>query len=1158
MTKPLPIDEPARERIRTDLETSLLVEAGAGSGKTSMLVDRMLQLLSTGTVDVEGMAAVTFTRKAAGELRQRLQQGLEKTLEELPPASDEAVRLQAALDALDNAFAGTIHSFCARLLRERPLEAGVDPGFRELMTAEFMQMARRFWSGFLDRRAADGDPLLEEMERAGLRPARFTDLFFKMMDNLDVEFPTPDADPPDPFLVTRIRRRLEELLDLGLGNLPETEPADGWDRGMSILRELRFSRRFPGWDETTHFMDALALVCGRKSFDLTQKRWTSPVAAKLFKAEMNAFIDPEGPAAQLLLRWYAYRYPLVIRFVRQAAEEFREMRLRNGTLSFQDLLEGAAALLRGHPEARRDLGERFRRLLVDEFQDTDPLQAEVLFLLACEPPHESRDGSRDGSPDASADGPGQDGGGEGEGGEGEGSVPVAGGAATASPGDEEAAPAWARGTPRPGALFVVGDPKQSIYRFRRADIALYGYVKDRFREFGSVVTLTTNFRSTPGIAALVNGVFQQEDRFPAVETPAQASFAPLDPWQPDGGLGPRVYRVEGSNREDVHTDDAARIASWVQARVEEGRKPGDFLILTRARRNLAGYAQALEARNLPVQVTGAGVGVEEELRELVLLLRALADPGDGVLTVAALTGLFVGLDHDELLDFRMAGGSFDVRMTHAEDGPGAATAAALNRLHTKWRRSRVEPADVFVASLAGEVGLIPWAAAGPLGSLRAGAMAYALDAVRLAATAGETSLPAALEALEAALEVEEAETPLEPLRGDAVRLMNLHQAKGLEASVVILAEPAGAWSPPVQVFVERVGARAVGWFSVEEKGDGPYARAVVVARPRVWAEKVGEAERFDAAEDVRLLYVAATRARETLLVAHNPGSPAKSPWQVLAEWLQENQRTLTLEATPEPPRTELEVDPAELSAQVSRSASILEERARSSYRIAPVTMLAKGEEVRSGGQGVKRSPHPVAVPEASRAPTSPAPPADPGVPRGTEWGSVVHAALALATRGLSSDGLQRACSTLLQEHERPLAPDGTPAELPELLATIEGVRGSGLWKRAMASSRRLVEAPFALPGFLLRDLELPGDQPHSAGELPDVLEGVVDLAFQEPDGWVIADYKTDLGDSLTAPTRREGYRRQVDLYAACWERLTGERVKEKILLFTRSGTEVRW
>jgi ATP-dependent helicase/nuclease subunit A len=166
--------------------------------------------------------------------------------------------------------------------------------------------------------------------------------------------------------------------------------------------------------------------------------------------------------------------------------------------------------------------------------------------------------------------------------------------------------------------------------------------------------------------------------------------------------------------------------------------------------------------------------------------------------------------------------------------------------------------------------------------------------------------------------------------------------------------------------------------------------------------------------------------------------------------------------------------------------------------------------------------------------------------------------LALATQRLSVEALRRACSTLLQEHERPLAEDGTPSELPELMATVEGVRGSPLWARAMASSRRLVEAPFALPGSLLWDLEGSDGGSTSAEPLPDVLEGVVDLAFREDDGWVVVDYKTDVGDARTAPERLAGYRRQVDLYARCWEHLTGESVKERILFFTRSGTEDRW
>jgi ATP-dependent helicase/nuclease subunit A len=180
-------------------------------------------------------------------------------------------------------------------------------------------------------------------------------------------------------------------------------------------------------------------------------------------------------------------------------------------------------------------------------------------------------------------------------------------------------PEWRRAVPRPGALFVVGDPKQSIYRFRRADIQLYGLVKDRFREFGDVTELTTNFRSRPPIGDLVNELFARDGYLPAVETPEQAAFEPLNTRPPEGDVpaeGVFTYRVSPleSNQRAAARDDAGRVASWIRARVDAGeREPGDFLILTRLRGRLDVYARALEAHGLPVQVTGAGVGAEEEL-----------------------------------------------------------------------------------------------------------------------------------------------------------------------------------------------------------------------------------------------------------------------------------------------------------------------------------------------------------------------------------------------------------------------------------------------------------------------------------------------------------------------------------------------------------------
>lgn len=147
-----PADAEARARIVTELDASMLVEAGAGSGKTTELVNRMLALVR-GKVRVEQIAAVTFTRKAAGQLSQRFRTELERALAQALRSEPQAAPpLEAAVQAVDRAFVGTIHAFCARLLREHPLEAGVDPGFEELGEAEAKRLVEEFWTSWLEDR----------------------------------------------------------------------------------------------------------------------------------------------------------------------------------------------------------------------------------------------------------------------------------------------------------------------------------------------------------------------------------------------------------------------------------------------------------------------------------------------------------------------------------------------------------------------------------------------------------------------------------------------------------------------------------------------------------------------------------------------------------------------------------------------------------------------------------------------------------------------------------------------------------------------------------------------------------------------------------------------------------------------------------------------
>jgi ATP-dependent helicase/nuclease subunit A len=1137
-------DGDARTRIQSDLATSLLVEAGAGAGKTTEMVRRMVALVRTGTARSSEIAAVTFTRKAAAELRERFQTALERELHAAIAGGDAetAGRLDAALREIDRAFLGTIHAFCARLLRERPLDAGLDPAFRETLGAEEVRLRRRFWHTHLERLAAAGDPSLVRLREIGLQPQQLEGLFVELAGQPDVEYPSQPVPRPD---ASGIRRRIETLMDGARQLEPDIEPPGGWDKLQTSLRMLRFHRWVLGWSGDARFLDILGAL-GPASFGATKKKWQDGDAAKRLERDFAELFEDGGAVHSLLRQWWAYRYPIALEFARFAAGAYEAERVRAGTLNFQDLLMFAARLLRDSPAARRELSDRYRFLLVDEFQDTDPIQAEVLFLLASDEELHLFAGDDSSSDD----------------------------------GWHPAFAAWRYLAPRPGALFVVGDPKQSIYRFRRADMMLYQQVKRRFESFGAVVELTSNFRSRKPVEEFVNQTFEQ--RFAADSDEVQARFAPMRVQPTSDGATAGVFWYElddpvNSKVPQLARQDSERVATWIATRIEAGqRRAGDFLVLTPNTKWLARYASALESRNVPVQVTGAGVGGPEsiELDELRLLLRALCDPGDASLAVATLVGLFLGLDYEQLMQHaeRWA----DVRAPFSFTGawPDAVTPTemALARLHRFWQLGRREPADVAIQRMVDELGLLPFAAAGELGGSRAGALLFALDAVRATALGGDASLTGALAALDAALDEDESEAPLEPGRSDVVRVMNLHKAKGLEAPVVVLAMPFGDWSPaPTRRVVRDATGRGLGYATVTE----PRGRnqTLTLAQPADWDAHCEAEQRFGRAEAERLLYVAATRAGQELVVgcAYNPNSPSR--WRSFHDWLKQHGTPLVLPQPARAEREELRADADEMRRRIAEADAARGLLGRPTYRVAAVTRRkAEVDTARRGAASVAAGANNAAAAEASPGGTSAdsaaaAPAATGGVNaveaaaaeaaagRGTDWGTAVHDALQYAAEGLTGETLRATCRSRLIALDRPLGPNGEPLELEELLATVASVRESEIWRRSESASLRLVEVPFAV-SFTAADYAraLGFAQPADDAAPLEIVDGRIDLVFREGDRWVIVDYKSDAaGDRIPAELMGR-YRAQLALYAAAWERIVGERVGETVLLFTAERT----
>jgi len=191
------VDQESRRLIREELLTNLLVEAGAGSGKTQMLAERMAAGVAAGVYDVEHMAAVTFTRKAASELRGRFHLALERELSKLPADPNRTAGVQAALSNLERFFAGTIHSFCARLLRERPVESGVSPGFTELDEVQDLELRQRVWRDFITSARAAGNSDMTALLAADVKPQDLDAAFATICLNDDVNFPPGEGDCPD-------------------------------------------------------------------------------------------------------------------------------------------------------------------------------------------------------------------------------------------------------------------------------------------------------------------------------------------------------------------------------------------------------------------------------------------------------------------------------------------------------------------------------------------------------------------------------------------------------------------------------------------------------------------------------------------------------------------------------------------------------------------------------------------------------------------------------------------------------------------------------------------------------------------------------------------------------------------------------------------------
>ena len=1130
-------DTAARERIRTSLGESMIVEASAGTGKTSELVKRIVRVLASGA-KVQGIVAVTFTHKAAGELKIRLRQELDEARTVVTDAA-ECSNLEDALAHLEEASIGTIHSFCAQILRERPVEAHIDPEFGELTDIEAARILdRAFDQWFQEKLNSDSPGLRRALARLAWRDS------WESGPPIDqLKFAAKKLVEWRDFPAAWQRKPIDraQIIDTLAGCVHDIVSflQHAKRKNDNLVTALQPARVFVQWVERAEALgprdyDVLEALLLKLQRDLKRdnRKGSGPFADAISRQEVldrraalleSLDLFQKAASADLAAEMRAEMQSLI--------DGYQDLKKRAGKLDFLDLLLLARDLVRDNQEVRGYLQQRFHYIFVDEFQDTDPLQAEILILLSADKPDETD---------------------------------------------------WTNVRPVPGKLFVVGDPKQSIYKFRRADVLLYRRICDSLQLRGVThLALTTSYRSVRNIQHFVNAAFENE--MTGDLQSGQAQYYPLEEHWPAYNAQPAIIalpapwpygatRISKAQIDGCLPDAVAAFIEWMKQESQwQVRDPSSgerlpveyrhICVLFRRFVNFGKditreYVRALEARGVPHLLVGSRSFHErEEVETMRAAIAAIEWPEDELSVFATLKGALFAIPDDLLLrfrhqykrlhPFRQLPANLDPELDPIRDA-----LAALAELHRErnWRPIADTLNDLLERTRS-HVGF----ALRPAGAQVLANVSRVCDLARTFEISGGLSFRGFVEEFTRQAErAESAEAPVLEEASDGIRLMTVHTAKGLEFPVVILADmTANLTAMEPDRFIDSKAGLC----------------ATRLLRCAPWELLENEASEMDRekAEGVRVAYVAATRARDVLVVPvvgdeerdgwlaplNKAVYPRRNAWRQpkLAPGCPafKGDRTV-LDRPPEYRNEEFSVkpglhsplsgehqvvwwDPCSLRLRVLEQFGLHQEdilaenpaeRAAEGLRNYRAWVEQKASTLAKGGRPLFEILTPTEMLEPPPSPVTVAIESLARVaerPGGKRLGTLLHAVL----RDVEFETPQQVAG-LAAVHGKLL--NASDDEIAAAKESVLAVLDHSLIQRARKAARMHRELPLSV-------------------RLDDgrMIEGTADLAFLEGEQWTIVDFKSDAFVS-SMPAR---YERQLQWYVFALSRATGLKTEGVLL-----------
>ena len=1082
---PLPAapDQPHRDLVTGGLDLTLFVEAGAGSGKTTALVQRVVNLILAG-VPVGSIAAITFTEKAAAELRHKIRRSLEAAG---AGAGAGAAMVDAALADLDQAPIGTLHAFARRLLSEFPVEAQLPPQFGVLDEVQSATAFHERFTDFLETLLDDPQSvrLVELCQYDNFGVEKGVRLMAEdFQANWDLVDERVSAVAPPPVDEGALREQLAGLCaQVAAFRAP---PGDTQEKLCQQFGRWAhaFGRLLP-LGELLRLVPELAKVKPRGDSAKWKQHHGSAAVLPAFK---EAASTAAAAAAEAMRRCNEERRLTLGSLLREFTLASVQLRQRDGELEFHDLLVLARRLVATNAPVRAQLHHRYTHLLLDEFQDTDPIQLELAVRITAPPTDQAAD--------------------------------------------------WRQLRPMPGRLTVVGDPKQSIYRFRRADVALF--LRAREQIGAQTATLSANFRSAAPVIDWVNTTM---GRLIQHEPDVQPHYQPLVAARAGGhqhgtvtvlGAQPHTAlpKAHAELLREAEATDVARVV--VQALAEQWPvwrdgglqpcRPGDIAILLPSRLSLPALQVALGASEVPYRAENSSlVYAAPEIRALMLALRAADDPTDELAIVSALRTPLFGCSDRHLYEWKVVHQRHWRWGTDVPDDlaqhPVARGLACLGEVAARIAYSTpsqllswlVEERCVMELALAERDNRDVWRR-----------VRFVIDQARAWSEAGGHGVRRYL--LWTRMQGDEgrfvAETVLPETDHDVVRIMTVHAAKGLEFPITIVS---GLTAKPHTTNGRRV-VWPPGTWTLSEKDDSTYVQFAPVD------------EQMSTAERQRLLYVACTRAMDHLVVslhrAERSNGSAAHELAVASEGAIHHPFVATEAVLPGPAHITHELPWADEPSWLATRQADLAAASR------PAAMSATA----LGGLFAPMSPPAPALRSVAAAAAHGAPAAiDGGLHK-----DPVDLDLPPWQRGRYGTAIGRAVHAVLQFAD--LRTGANIRGLAAAQAAAEGVLGHERTIERLA--RSALQAPIVAEGITgphWRELFVATEVGGT------VVEGYIDLLVRHPAlGLVVVDYKTDQVEQ--GPQRQHRVQRygvQLAAYGLALEQLLGEPVAGGVLVMCR-------